>query len=260
MLMWGHSAYIHLDSAGVLKFALLHPESPGLMTWVRCHGLRRLFLGLFIAIAILGGGSHFSFVLSATFVIEDDAFEGHTGGRPVAIKVLRNTATGEWASVITSHGGTVDQVVLRVSRAEHRKGSAAAAAAAVTTGAGTGDRGGDAPVLVALLEDHGRSAAAVEENKFWKGRVLLPFANRIANGTYAFGGAVHHLERNECFHPDVRCGALHGLLHKCVCPSHLRVYVCVRARVVSCFFIGKNDTPLLYALSLQGIHCTSCGP
>lgn len=43
------------------------------------------------------------------------------------------------------------------------------------------------------------------------GSILLPFANRIANGTYTFFGSTHHLPRNEC-PAGVRCDALHGFL------------------------------------------------
>ena len=47
----------------------------------------------------------------ASFRIVDDEFEG-ASSKPVLLKVLENTDTGESASVIYSHGGRVEQVSL----------------------------------------------------------------------------------------------------------------------------------------------------
>ena len=46
---------------------------------------------------------------SATFVIKDDSFEGPSY-KPVLLKTLANTATGESAAIIYSHGGRIEQV------------------------------------------------------------------------------------------------------------------------------------------------------
>lgn len=48
-------------------------------------------------------------VASATFVIKDDSFEG-LSSKPVLLKVLENTETGESAEIIFSHGGRIEQV------------------------------------------------------------------------------------------------------------------------------------------------------
>ena len=125
----------------------------------------------------------------ASFRIVDDEFEG-ASSKPVLLKVLENTDTGESASVIYSHGGRVEQVSL-VPRG-----------ARASAGAGP----------VPLLQDFGRNATAVDLNEHWQGAMLAPFANRVANGTYDFDGATHYLDRNECDDPSARCGALHGML------------------------------------------------
>ena len=70
--------------------------------------------------------------------------------------------------------------------------------------------GGGAPRP--LLQDFARNATAVDLNLYYQGALLAPFANRVANGTYTFDGATHHLTRNECDDPATRCGALHGFL------------------------------------------------
>ena len=58
----------------------------------------------------------------ASFRIVDDEFEG-ASSKPVLLKVLENTDTGESASVIYSHGGRVEQVSLvpRGARASARR-------------------------------------------------------------------------------------------------------------------------------------------
>ena len=75
----------------------------------------------------------------ASFRIVDDEFEG-ASSKPVLLKVLENTDTGESASVIYSHGGRVEQVSL-VPRG-----------ARASAGAGP----------VPLLQDFGRNATAVD--------------------------------------------------------------------------------------------------
>ena len=122
------------------------------------------------------------------FSITDDSFD-NSGN--VLLKVLRNDGTGEYASVIHTHGGGIDQVRLL----------------------GQGATGGCSGEMLDILDDHGRDSDAVIANERWKGRILLPFANRIANGTYTAAGKTYFLDRNECSDPADRCGSLHGLLH-----------------------------------------------
>ena len=62
-----------------------------------------------------------------------------------------------------------------------------------------------------VLLDHGRNATSARANDGWKGAMLLPYANRIANGTYTFNGKRYFLERNEDRTPYGREG-LHGYL------------------------------------------------
>ena len=54
-------------------------------------------------------GALLTSVASATFVIKDDSFEGPSY-KPVLLKTLANTATGESAAIIYSHGGRIEQV------------------------------------------------------------------------------------------------------------------------------------------------------
>lgn len=84
------------------------------------------------------------------FTVTDDSYS--TGKDTVKLKVLRNTRTGEWASVIPQAGGAVDELHLLPP-------------------------GKTSPVPV--LWGHSRNATEVVHNPTWKGRILLPYANRI---------------------------------------------------------------------------------
>ena len=98
-------------------------------------------------------------------------------------QVLRNTKTGEWASVIPSAGGGVDDLHL------------------LAPGAAT-------PTQV--LWNHGRNATEVKHNPTWKGRILLPYANRIGGAKYVFNGTEYHLPINDVAGLN---NSLHGLLY-----------------------------------------------
>ena len=104
---------------------------------------------------------------NTTFVLEDDSFG--SGAELVELKVLRNTRTGEKVEVVPALGGKTEALLLRTPRGDLRE----------------------------VLLDHHRDAAAVHANVGWKGAMLVPYANRIANGTYKLNGVTHYLERNE---------------------------------------------------------------
>ena len=84
------------------------------------------------------------------FSVADDSFSDASA--TVRLKVLRNSATGESASVAVSHGGGVEALALRSPR-----------------------RG----ALRSVLWTHDRNATAVALNADWRGRMLIPYGNRI---------------------------------------------------------------------------------
>lgn len=109
-------------------------------------------------------------------------------------KQLVNTATNESATVIWESGGRVEALHLL---SKQRPAS-----------------------VRDVLSGHGDNATYVRLNPHWKGCLLLPWANRIANGTYTFprgaAGKTHYLPLNEVTppHPPYtgRMDALHGFL------------------------------------------------
>jgi len=121
---------------------------------------------------------------TTTFSITDDAFgEGH---QEVRMKVLRNTVTGERAEVAYNVGGRTEALVLKSpSTGELRE---------------------------VLLHSH-RNASEVMANIGWKGDMLIPYANRIKNGTYSLNGRTYNMERNEDRSPYGKEG-LHGYLYR----------------------------------------------
>ena len=120
---------------------------------------------------------------SATYVIDDDSFG--EGSEKVEMKVLRNVDTGEKVEVVPALGGKTEALILRTPRNKLRE----------------------------VLLDHGRNATAVHANVGWKGAMLIPYANRIDNGTYSLNGKTHYLERNEDRTPYGKI-ALHGYLYR----------------------------------------------
>lgn len=110
-------------------------------------------------------------IAQATFVVEDDTFS--TGTDHVRLKVLSNRATNEMASIIITAGGGVDALRLAPVAANARNAS-----------------------LRDVIWDHNRNATEVLANPTWKGRMLLPYANRIGGARYAFNGTEFHLPIN----------------------------------------------------------------
>jgi len=87
----------------------------------------------------------------------------------VRLKVLKNIDTGEHAKIIISPGGRVEELFLN-------------------------DKNGQ---LFDVLQGHSGNASGVWANLHWRGAMLAPFANRIANGSYEFNGHKHYMPRNE---------------------------------------------------------------
>lgn len=113
------------------------------------------------------------------FVVRDDSY---TDGKFTAqLKVLENTQTGERASVIINAGGCVDELSLKTSSGKLHK----------------------------VLWDHGRNATAVALNPTWRGRQLIPYANRVGGATYKFNGTTYKLPINDVAGLN---NSLHGLL------------------------------------------------
>ena len=108
-----------------------------------------------------------TYATTARFVVEDDSFG--SADEIVRLKVLRNTQTGEKVEIVPALGGKTEALLLRTPRGDLRE----------------------------VLLDHHRNATAVHANVGWKGAMLVPYANRIANGTYTLNGVTHYLERNE---------------------------------------------------------------
>ena len=81
-----------------------------------------------------------------SFAVSDDSFT--TAGTTVRIKVLKNTATGEEASVNVNYGGGVESLSLR-------------------------SPGQSTPRSV--LWTHDKNATAVALNVDWRGRMLIPY-------------------------------------------------------------------------------------
>ena len=121
------------------------------------------------------------------FSVADDSFSDASA--TVRLKVLRNSATGESASVAVSHGGGVETLALRSPR-----------------------RG----ALRSVLWTHDRNATAVALNADWRGRMLIPYGNRIGGAKYTFNGTEHNLPVNDVMPctPPLVCvkNSLHGLL------------------------------------------------
>jgi len=118
------------------------------------------------------------------FLVSDDSFT--TGTDYVRLKVLSNRATGEHVSVvIDGGGGGIDSLFL-----------------APPAGAKNSS-------LREVLWSHNRNATQVKTNPTWKGRMLLPYANRIGGAKYSFNGSEFHLPINDVAGLN---NSLHGLL------------------------------------------------
>lgn len=127
------------------------------------------------AMATATGADFLAAATVADFTVTDFSYGD------VRLKVLTNRRTGENASIIENYGGCVDELFLLTSRS----------------------------TLKRVLWDHGRNSSAVDTNPTWKGRMLLPYANRIGNATYLFNGTRHTLPVNDVAGLN---NSLHGLL------------------------------------------------
>jgi aldose 1-epimerase len=116
---------------------------------------------------------------SNVFVVENGMFGGS-----LPMKVLRNLETNEYLEVIPSLGGKTEGLRLR-------------------------DR---STTLRDVLLTH-RNATEAIKNQGWIGALLIPYANRIKNGSYVLNGKRYFLERNED-RGHFGKGALHGYLYK----------------------------------------------
>mmetsp|Transcript_23766 Transcript_23766/g.52298 ORF Transcript_23766/g.52298 Transcript_23766/m.52298 type:complete len:365 (-) Transcript_23766:97-1191(-) len=107
-------------------------------------------------------------VALAYFSVED----GVIGHGPDALKtrVLRNHHTGELVEVIPELGGKTQDLLLKDP---------------VTT------------VLRPVLMTSRGNATDIRANTGWAGAMLLPFANRIKNGSYTVNGKKFYMDRNE---------------------------------------------------------------
>ena len=106
---------------------------------------------------------------AAVFEISDEIWARGTSDE-VHLKVLANTKTGEHVKIMVNPGGRVEELFLRDS---------------------------DTRKLRDVLHGHSKNATAVWDNLHWRGAMLAPFANRIANGSYEFDGRMHYMPRNE---------------------------------------------------------------
>ena len=93
-----------------------------------------------------------------------------SGPDSLSSKTLFNLATGESFQIVHSWGGKTESLRL-VSPATGK--------------------------LRDVLQTHDGNATALRLGPHYAGAILLPFANRIRNGTYSFYGKTHHLPRNE---------------------------------------------------------------
>lgn len=116
----------------------------------------------------------------AVFAVEDDVYNATTGNQNDSVqpKILCNQFTGERVDVAWSMGGMVAALVLK----------------SPTT-----------PLRDVILS-YNRSAEDVRTLQGAKGNVLLPWANRIANGSFNSNGEAHYLIQNN------GDNAIHGYL------------------------------------------------
>ena len=128
-------------------------------------------------------------VASATspFTITDDAFASPI--TTVHLKVITNTVTGERVSVNTNWGGGVEELTLFSQRKQSTR---------------------------SVLWTHQRNATAVALNIDWRGRMLIPYGNRIGGAEYKFNHTTYHLPVNDVMpcEPPLVCvnNSLHGLI------------------------------------------------
>ena len=150
--------------------------------------------------------------------------------------MLRNEETGELLQVVVDSGGKTARLQLR-----------------------TPVSGKLRDVLEPLTD-----AAAIRstvDGIHYAGSILVPFANRVANGTYRFFGTTHYLERNEC--SDVRCDALHGFLFNETLSVVHQEADAGGARLTLGFNFDGTSTPgwpFRAAVNVTYELCRACGP
>ena len=127
--------------------------------------LKLLVSALFLVI-FTARGSHYSIVnttvggmLKSKRIQNDDTGEVLCICSSMPVYISLNSCAGEYVEMIVDFGGRVEDLVLK-SRS-------------------TGDKR-------KVLLTHNDNATAVLENKWWKGMLLLPWANRIAYVRSAF--------------------------------------------------------------------------
>lgn len=165
------------------------------------------------------------------FAIEEDSFG--EGEESVALKVLKNRRTGEHVEIAWKNGGRTEELVLQ----------------------------GPSGKLRSVLLTSRRNASDVRANTGWKGDILLPYANRVRNGTFHFNGHTYHLERNE---DRTRFGygkgGIHGYLYgKELHVQHATANNTAAELTLSYSFDGKDPgypfslvVVLTYTLSAEG--------
>ena len=124
------------------------------------------------------------------FKIEEKVYKGSGSATDVTVKVLSNTATGESVEVLQSWGGKLERVALCKPSA----GGECPGKSAVRDVIASRCEAGDPNCTAATLQ--GDSSL---------GALLIPFANRIFQGRYLFGGVEHRLT-------DDNSTASHGFL------------------------------------------------
>eukprot|EP01062_Namystynia_karyoxenos_P056133 TRINITY_DN47090_c0_g1_i1.p1 TRINITY_DN47090_c0_g1~~TRINITY_DN47090_c0_g1_i1.p1 ORF type:complete len:359 (+),score=79.86 TRINITY_DN47090_c0_g1_i1:70-1146(+) len=97
--------------------------------------------------------------------------------------VLANTQSGESIEIVPELGGRVEGLRLRSRDGRMRD----------------------------VLCDHNRSVHAIRANVGFRGAMLMPYANRMANGSFTLNGKRYYMDRNEDRGKYGRCG-LHGYL------------------------------------------------
>jgi len=125
---------------------------------------------------------------SALFAIEDDSFG--EGFQSVHLKVLKNTVTGEYVEVAWNLGGRTESLMLRSPTSGDPK-----------------------PVLLDSKRNASDAFSGDRAGVGFRGEMLIPYANRIKNGTYELNGKTYYMERNEDRSPWGQEG-LHGYLYR----------------------------------------------
>lgn len=112
------------------------------------------------------------------------------GRDPLAEYVLKNTDTGELASVIPGHGAILRKLVLQRDSSRQTPG-------------------GTKPALFSVIEAP-ESPQALFAGETYASAILYPFAGRVQHGVYSFEGVDYALAMNE----TRRNNAMHGLVHE----------------------------------------------